>query len=161
MMTANLHQWDAGNAGESASRVGTRSAAWKGGGAAEPLLGDLVTPPPAALRRRREPALSLSLGRELRMWARGESRGSYFKSAMTEHESRCKKKIKVVLYCFHSWAAHVLTELGGEVLNVLYQHFLLQSTVRFPSIHVSSKVSQKKVAAFFCCCSSSTCCDSY
>lgn len=45
----------------------------------------------------------------------------------------------------HSGDAHVLTELKSEVLTVLSQHFLLQSTVRFPSIHVSSKVSEKKV----------------
>lgn len=67
MMIASLHQLDAGTGGESASRVGTRSAAWKGGGAAEPLSGDLVMPLPAALLRRREPALSLSVGREPRM----------------------------------------------------------------------------------------------
>lgn len=54
-----------------------------------------------------------------------------------------------MLYCLDSWDARVLTELRGEILNVLYWHFLLQSAVRFPSIHVSSKVSQKKNAAFF------------
>lgn len=107
-MIANLHRRDAGTAGESAWRAGTRSAAWKGGGAAEPLLGDLVTPPLAALRRRREPALSLSVGREPRMWARGESRGRrtiltcYLKSAVTVKEAcfqQMWKNESGMLYC--------------------------------------------------------------
>lgn len=39
--------------------------------------------------------------------------------------------------------AKLLTQLKREVLTVLYHHFLLQGTVKFPSIHVSSKVTQK------------------
>lgn len=59
-------------------------------------------------------------------------------------------RYKEWLWCqnHHFWDAHLLTELKREVLTVLYQHFLLQSTVRFPSIHVSSKVSQKKVSCW-------------
>lgn len=66
-MTASLHQWDAGTAVESASGAGTKSVAWRGGGAAGPLLGDPDMPPPAALRPHREPASTLSVDRELRM----------------------------------------------------------------------------------------------
>lgn len=67
MMMASLHQRYAGTAGESALRAGTKSVAWRGGGAAGPLSGDPAMPPPAALRPHRELASSLSVDRELRM----------------------------------------------------------------------------------------------
>lgn len=75
MMTASLHQWDAGTAVGPVLGAGIRSAAWRGGGAAGPLSGDPVTPPPAALPPHREQAFSLSVARGLRTWARGEQEG--------------------------------------------------------------------------------------
>lgn len=74
-MTASLHQLDVGTADESASGAGTKSAAWRGGGAAGHLLAVPVMPPPAALRPHREPASSLSVDKEQRTRARGEKRG--------------------------------------------------------------------------------------
>ena len=66
MMTASLHQWDAGTADGPVLGAGIRSVAWRGGGAAGPLSGDPVTPRPAALRLRREQASSLSVAKGLR-----------------------------------------------------------------------------------------------
>lgn len=66
MMTASLHQWDAGTAVGPALGAGIRSVAWRGGGAAGPLLGDPVTLPPAVLHLHREQASSLLVARGLR-----------------------------------------------------------------------------------------------
>ena len=73
--TASRHQRDAGTADVPASRVGTKSKAWRGGGAAGPPSGDPATPPRAARHPPREPASSLSVDTEPRTRARGERRG--------------------------------------------------------------------------------------
>lgn len=65
-MTASLHQSDAGTAGEPALEGGTKSVAWRGGGAAGLLLAGLVTPPPAALHPHTELVSSLSVDKGLR-----------------------------------------------------------------------------------------------
>lgn len=66
MMTASLHQWYAGTAGEPVLGAGTKDMAWRGGGATGLLLDDPVTPRPAAPRPHREPASNLSMESDLR-----------------------------------------------------------------------------------------------
>lgn len=136
MMTASLRQPDAEIDGESVWRAATKSVVWRGGGAAGPPWGDRVMPLRAA-RHLRGLASSLSAG-ELRMQMRGkrvsekcvifaEGLGWVFSTGV-------KTESGVTPSLF------LLTEIRTEVLTVLYQYCLLQSTFRSASIHVSSTV---------------------
>lgn len=151
MMTASLRQPDEEIDGESVWRAATKSAVWRGGGAAGPPWGDLVTPPRPA-QRHPEPASGLSAG-ELRMLVRGKRKrrvsekcvlsdrgvGGWLFSTGVETESGVKP------------ALFLRTEIRSEVLTVLYQYSLLQSPFRSPSIHVSSTLSEQKVTWTHCC----------
>lgn len=146
MMTGSLRQLDAEIDGESVWRAATNSAVWRGGGAAGPPWGDRVTPLRAA-RRRRELASSLSAGK-LRTQVSGKRKRRVSEKRVVSERGvggvsgvhRCQswKCVKPSLF--------LLTEPRSVFLTVLYQYSLLQSTFRSPSIHVSSTLSEQKVA---------------